>query len=109
MRNVIQAAQLNVPVAEEGCQGVGDVGKEGGKDPENGNARRAARVIAHRPPGVLDRRLRGLRYFSQASTLSRLASTHFLAAASSDILSTAMYLATVFWSSLVQLNFFTRP
>jgi hypothetical protein len=47
-------------------------------------------------------------YLSQASTLSLLASTHFFAAASGVILSTAMYLATVFWSSLVQLNFFTR-
>lgn len=106
---MIQAAQLNVPVAEEGCQGVGDAGERAGEAPENGNARRTARTTAHRPPGVLDRRLRGLRYLSQASTLSRLASTHFLAAASSDSLSTAMYLATVFWSSLVQLNFFTRP
>lgn len=47
-------------------------------------------------------------YLIQASTLSRLASTHFFAAASGVILSTAMYLATVFWSSFVQLNFFTR-
>ena len=47
-------------------------------------------------------------YLSQASTLSLLASTHFLAAASSVILSWAMYLATSFWSSFVQLKFFTR-
>jgi hypothetical protein len=47
-------------------------------------------------------------YFSQASTLMRLASTHFFAAASGAILSTAMYLATVFWSSFVQVKFFTR-
>lgn len=46
-------------------------------------------------------------YFSQASTLSLLASTHFFAAAASLILSWAMYLATVFWSSFVQLKFFT--
>ena len=39
---------------------------------------------------------------SQALTLSGLASTHFLAAASAVILSSAMYLATWFWSSLVQ-------
>ena len=47
-------------------------------------------------------------YFNQASTLSRLASTHFFAAASGVILSSAMYLATVFWSSLVQVKFLTR-
>lgn len=49
-----------------------------------------------------------LRYLIQASTLPRLASTHFFAAASGAILSTAMYLATVFWSSFVQVKFFTR-
>ncbi len=75
----------------------------------NGNARWAAHIRARRPPGFLT----GLpdpcqAYLIQASTLPRLASTHFLAAASGVILSTAMYLATVFWSSLVQLNFFTR-
>lgn len=37
-----------------------------------------------------------LGYLIQASTLSVLASTHFFAAASGVILSTAMYLATVF-------------
>ena len=42
---------------------------------------------------------------SQALTLSALASTHFLAASSSDILSTAMDRATEFWSSLVHWNF----
>lgn len=47
-------------------------------------------------------------YLIQASTLARLASTHFLAAASGVILSTAMYFATAFWSSFVQLKFFTR-
>lgn len=47
-------------------------------------------------------------YFSQASTFERFASTHFFAAASGFILSFAMYFATRFWSSLVQLKFFTR-
>src|ERR1700712_2246539 len=42
---------------------------------------------------------------SQALTLSGLASTHFLAAASGVILSAVMYFATRFWSSLVQLKF----
>ena len=42
---------------------------------------------------------------SQAFTLSGLASTHFLAASSSDSLSPAIYLATRFWSSLVQVKF----
>src|SRR5262249_44444618 len=36
---------------------------------------------------------------SHALTLSGFASTHFLAASSGDILSSAMYLATTFWSS----------
>ena len=75
--------------------------------PEHGNARRAARTCTHRPPGMSDR-LVASAYLSQASTLSLLASTHFFAAASSVILSWAMYLATVFWSSFVQLKFFTR-
>lgn len=75
--------------------------------PEHGNARRAVRTCAHRPPGMFDRPADSA-HLSQASTLSLLASTHFFAAASSDILSWAMYLATVFWSSFVQLKFFTR-
>lgn len=77
------------------------------RTPEHGNARRAMHTDAHRPPGMFDRPS-APGYFTQASTLSLLASTHFLAAASGVILSTAMYLATVFWSSLVQLKFFTR-
>ena len=44
---------------------------------------------------------------SHALTLSGLASTHFFAAASALILSSAMYLATRFWSALVQVKFFT--
>lgn len=96
------------PSSRRGVKRPGDVGKRPKGGGAKGNARRAVRTAAHRPPGVLDRPFDFPRYFSQASTLSRLASTHFLAAASSDILSTAMYLATVFWSSLVQLNFFTR-
>lgn len=80
------------------------------KGPGHGDARRAARTGAHRPPGIADRpETGGVRgYLSQASTLARLASTHFFAAASGVILSTAMYLATVFWSSFVQWKFFTR-
>lgn len=70
----------------------------GGRRAQLRTARRASRNGSSRGP----------RYFSQALTLSGLASTHFFAAASSDSLSTAMYLATVFWSSLVQLKFFTR-
>src|ERR1700712_644752 len=42
---------------------------------------------------------------SQALTLAGLASIHFFAAASGVILSAVMYLATTFWSSLVQLKF----
>ncbi len=42
---------------------------------------------------------------TQAWTLSGLASTHFFAASSGVILSTAMYFATRFWSSLVHWNF----
>lgn len=80
-------------------------GRDGG--PEKGSARRAAHTVAHRPPGVLEQLVGDPGYFSQALTLSGLASTHFFAAASSDSLSTAMYLATVFWSSLVQWKFFT--
>ena len=41
-------------------------------------------------------------------TLSGLASTHFLAASSAVILSSAMYLATRFWSALVHVKFLTR-
>ena len=37
--------------------------------------------------------------------MSALASTHFFAASSGDILSTAMERATAFWSSLVHWNF----
>ena len=44
-------------------------------------------------------------YFSQALTLSGLASIHFLAASSGDIPSSVMYFATRFWSSLLQLKF----
>lgn len=84
--------------------------------PKHGKARRAVHTGAHRPPGMFDRRFHpgptgpvsARDYLIQASTLSLLASTHFLAAASSDSLSWAMYLATVFWSSFVQLKFFTR-
>lgn len=50
----------------------------------------------------------GRDYLTQASTLPGFAFTHFSAAASGVILSTAMYLATRFWSSFVQLKFFTR-
>lgn len=83
---------------------------------EHGNARRAARTCTHRSPGMFDRRfpsgplgpVAARDYLIQASTLSLFASTHFFAAASSDSLSWAMYLATVFWSSFVQLKFFTR-
>src|SRR6266540_4894928 len=46
--------------------------------------------------------------FSQALTLSGLALTHFSAAASGVSLSFAMYVATWFWSSFVQVKFFTR-
>lgn len=121
---MVQVAQLNVPVAGRECQGVRDVGKRPGTQtgaqaehgPEHGNARRAVRTGTHRPPGMFDRRFHpgptgpvsARDYLIQASTLSLLASTHFLAAASSDSLSWAMYLATVFWSSFVQLKFFTR-
>ena len=45
---------------------------------------------------------------SQALTLSGFASIHFLAAAAGSILSTAMYFATVFWSSLLHWNFLTK-
>lgn len=100
---MVQVAQLNVPVTERGVKG--SVTPANG--PERGNARRAAHTGAHRPPGISDRLL-DVGYVSQASTLSRLASTHFFAAASGDILSTAMYLATVFWSSFVHVKFFTR-
>lgn len=105
---MVQVAQLNVPVAGRECQGVRDVGKRPGTQtgaqaehgPEHGNARR----FHPGPTGPVSAR----DYLIQASTLSLLASTHFLAAASSDSLSWAMYLATVFWSSFVQLKFFTR-
>ena len=43
--------------------------------------------------------------FSHAWTLPGLSATHFLAAASGVILSSAMYLATRSWSSLVQVKF----
>ncbi len=99
---MIQAAQLNVPAVPVGVKSSRDVGERPATTPENGGARWAARarVPPTGPPGQ--------GYLIQASTLPRLASTHFFAAASGVILSTAMYLATVFWSSLVQLNFFTR-
>src|SRR3954452_6222628 len=45
---------------------------------------------------------------SQASTLSGLSEIHLAAASSEDMPSLAMYFATVFWSSLVHLNFLTR-
>src|SRR5680860_1777459 len=44
----------------------------------------------------------------QASTLSGFSSTDFWAASSGSIPSSAMYLATTFWSALVQLKFCTR-
>ena len=48
-------------------------------------------------------------YFpSQASTFDWLSLTHFSAAASGVSLSTAIYRATAFWSSLVHWKFFTR-
>ena len=68
----------------------------------------AGGAYLHAPPAGHVRPACGLGYLIQASTLSLLASTHFLAAASSDSLSWAMYLATSFWSSFVQLKFFTR-
>jgi hypothetical protein len=75
------------------------------RGPGHGSARWAERTCALRPPGTFQ----GFRYYLiQACTFSRLASTHFFAAASGAILSTAMYLATVFWSSFVQVKFFTR-
>ena len=46
--------------------------------------------------------------FSQASTLSWLASTHFFAASSGDMPSCPMYIDTRFWSALVHLKFLTR-
>ena len=45
---------------------------------------------------------------TQASTLSGLSSIHFFAASSAAILSSAMYFATMFWSSLVHVKFLTR-
>lgn len=47
------------------------------------------------------------RWPSQALTFSGFASIHFFAAASAVIVPSAMYLATVFWSSLVHVKFFT--
>ncbi|SDP71371.1 hypothetical protein SAMN04487981_13465 [Streptomyces sp. cf386] len=74
--------------------------------PGHGDARRAVRTVrtARRACSVQEPGS----YLIQASTLARLASTHFFAAASGVILSTAMYLATVFWSSFVQVKFLTR-
>ena len=90
--------------------------------PKHDEARQAASAACRaRPAGFRVTRAASLRhpargrgrcrvepYLIQASTLSELASTHFFAAASGVILSTAMYLATVFWSSFVQLKLFTR-
>lgn len=95
------------PPRSEGVKGAVTSENRPEHRPEHGNARRAARTCTHRPPGMSDR-LVALAYLIQASTLSLLASTHFFAAASSDSLSWAMYSATVFWSSFVQLKFFTR-
>ena len=95
----MQAAQLNVPAVPVGVKRPADVTERAGKRQRPvGGARECAPPTGRPRAG----------YLIQASTLSRLASTHFLAAASGVILSTAMYLATVFWSSFVQLNFFTR-
>ena len=99
MRNVPRVAQLNVPVVPGGVKGAGDVVERLREARKPGGRARVSRAGHPAYRGV---------YLSQASTLSRLASTHFFAAASGAILSTAMYLATVFWSSFVQLNFFTR-
>jgi hypothetical protein len=52
-------------------------------------------------------RVGGQDFGSQASTLVRFASTHFLAAASGVSLSSAMDFATSFWSSFVHWKFFT--
>ncbi len=85
--------------------------KRPAKRPEHDDARWAARNPRAPPTGHFSDRIPASgpgRYLSQASTLTRLSSTHFFAAASGVILSTAMYLATMFWSSLVQLKFFTR-
>lgn len=115
---MLQVAQLNVPVA--GMSVKRSVTSE--NSPKRDEARQAASAACRAPPAGFRvtraatprrrpggrRRCRLAFYLIQASTLSRLASTHFFAAASADILSTAMYLATVFWSSFVQLNFFTR-
>ena len=46
---------------------------------------------------------------TQACHFVGFASTHFLAAASSFMPSLAMYSATWFWSSLVQLKALTKP
>ena len=78
------------------------------RGPEHGDARWAARIPRAAPTGHVRPADDLGCYLIQASTLARLASTHFLAAASGVILSTAMYFATAFWSSFVQLNFFTR-
>jgi hypothetical protein len=104
---MIQVAQLNVPSAEEGCQGGRDLGKQAVTRQCPVDGARGVRTV-HRACSTGLRLLARRGYLSQASTLSRLASTHFLAAASGVILSTAMYLATTFWSSFVQLKFFTR-
>src|SRR3954451_3456758 len=83
----------------DGCQEAGDGTEQAGKRQRPADGAQECAPPTGRPRAD---------YLIQASTLARLASTHFLAAASGVILSTAMYLATVFWSSFVQLNFFTR-
>lgn len=100
-----------MPVAEMGVKGswTAVTGAENSRARRAVTAARRARLcLFARPADGLVGRPGDQLFLSQASTLSRLASTHFLAAASGDILSSAMYFATRFWSSLVQVKFFTR-
>jgi hypothetical protein len=107
---MVQVAQLNVPAAGMSVKGSTTSENHCGQRPENTPDTTRPGRLTTQPAGPFPAGFRGtsVPYLIQASTLPRLASTHFFAAASGDILSTAMYLATVFWSSLVQVKFFTR-
>lgn len=118
---MIQVAQLNVPGAGEGVKRPTGGGRRPSGDrrkapggPGCGRGTTVPGGLSEQPAGHGDGVARGgaagagADYLTQASTLPWFAFTHFSAAASGVILSTAMYLATRFWSSFVQLKFFTR-
>src|SRR5690349_7155361 len=55
LRNMVQAAQLNVPATRRGCQVVRDVGRQPGRGAGTRQRPVGGAHGARRPPGVFDR------------------------------------------------------